>query len=406
MRLAALALLLAIAAMPVEPDPKHFAFYADVQTGAPETQDYIAVTHDVWSRARADLGDLRLYADAEQIPYVLLPSGAYEGENASRSAQVLNKGRVNGRTQVDLELPRGDALVAIDAVQLKLKDSAPDFMATAHLEGYNLGEPHVDLGDFTLFKLEKQDLGANLTLRLRPVSFQYLRVSVASIDPNDIVSAAVTSPAANEYGWTEVTLATELKQEKNKTVLRFNWPESVPLSRIVIQASGPRSFWRKVEITNAEGAPVAHGAIWSVEPRTSKVLGRSQNAEILFGGEQHSKSFEVVIANGDDPPLTIASATASYHERRLYFDPHSHSALRLYLGDKDLERPTYDYAKTAIPSPDAARATLAAVIANPQLTARPDTRPWTEQHPAVLWVALGIAVLGLGAIALRGLKTA
>jgi hypothetical protein len=406
MKLAALALLLALAAAPIEPDPKYFAFYADVRPAAPAAQNYVAVTQDVWSHARADLGDVRLYADAEQIPYVLVPSSAYAGENASRSAEVLNKGRVNGQTQFDLELPRGDALVAVDAVQLKLKDSAPDFMASAHLEGYNVGEPHVDLGNYTVFKLEKEDLGANLTLRFRPVTFQYLRVSVASIDPNDILSAAVTSPPVHEYGWTEVTVPAQAKSEKNKTTLQFDWPEAVPLARVVIRATGPRSFWRKVEITNAEGAPIAHGAIWSVEPRTSKVLGRSHNEEILFGGEQHSKKFEVTIANGDDPPLNIASAVGAYHERRLYFDPRGRASLRLYVGDKDLERPTYDYAKTAIPSPDAPRATLAALTANPVRTARPDTRPWSEQHPAVLWIALAIAVLGLGAIALRGLRGA
>ena len=49
---------------------------------------------------------------------------------------------------------------------------------------------------------------------------------------------------------------------------------------------------------------------------------------------------------------------------------------------------------------------LGAEEANAAYTGRPDDRPWSERHAAVLWVAIIMAVLILGGIALRSMKTA
>ncbi|HKR96568.1 MAG TPA: hypothetical protein VJW55_14430 [Candidatus Angelobacter sp.] len=43
---------------------------------------------------------------------------------------------------------------------------------------------------------------------------------------------------------------------------------------------------------------------------------------------------------------------------------------------------------------------------HPEYAERPDGRPWTERHPAVLWIAIIAAVAILGALALRSMKSA
>jgi hypothetical protein len=40
---------------------------------------------------------------------------------------------------------------------------------------------------------------------------------------------------------------------------------------------------------------------------------------------------------------------------------------------------------------------------NPAYTARADDRPWSERHPAMLWIAMLAAVVVLAALAIRGL---
>ena len=38
------------------------------------------------------------------------------------------------------------------------------------------------------------------------------------------------------------------------------------------------------------------------------------------------------------------------------------------------------------------------------ITGRPDDRPWSERHKAVLWLAMLLAVIVLSALAIRGLE--
>jgi hypothetical protein len=47
---------------------------------------------------------------------------------------------------------------------------------------------------------------------------------------------------------------------------------------------------------------------------------------------------------------------------------------------------------------------LGAETANPAYQPRPDLRPFTEKHPALLWMALILVMVLLGAVAIRSVK--
>jgi hypothetical protein len=114
---------------------------------------------------------------------------------------------------------------------------------------------------------------------------------------------------------------------------------------------------------------------------------------------------KVVIHNGDDVPLKITGAHLQQYERRIYFDSDSGANLKLYFGDERLEAPVYDYAKLFQKDANAQQVQLEAEAANAAYTGRPDDRPWSDRHPALLWLAIIAAVLVLGGIALRSMKT-
>jgi hypothetical protein len=67
--------------------------------------------------------------------------------------------------------------------------------------------------------------------------------------------------------------------------------------------------------------------------------------------------------------------------------------------------PVYDYARFFTADQSAAQAELAPGTHNEAYRGRPDSRPWSEQHKAVMWLAMILAVVVLAALALRGLKT-
>ena len=66
--------------------------------------------------------------------------------------------------------------------------------------------------------------------------------------------------------------------------------------------------------------------------------------------------------------------------------------------------PQYDYATLFVPAANATAAQLGAETANPAYQPRPDMRPFTEKHPALLWIALVLVMVLLGAVAVRSVK--
>jgi len=103
--------------------------------------------------------------------------------------------------------------------------------------------------------------------------------------------------------------------------------------------------------------------------------------------------------------LTILAAEPLTLERRVYFDPQGKTALLLYYGDEKLYAPVYDYARFFHLDTSATEAQLGPGAHNAQYTGRPDDRPWSERHMAILWAAMILVVLALGVLALRGLRT-
>jgi hypothetical protein len=103
--------------------------------------------------------------------------------------------------------------------------------------------------------------------------------------------------------------------------------------------------------------------------------------------------------------LPIRQVRPQSVERRLYFEPQGKTSLRLYYGDEKLPAPVYDYAKLFHEDANATAAQLGNESANTIYVTRPDERPWSEKHKAVLWAAMLLAVAVLGSLAFRGLKT-
>ncbi len=91
-------------------------------------------------------------------------------------------------------------------------------------------------------------------------------------------------------------------------------------------------------------------------------------------------------------------------ERSLCFDAEANSSYVLFYGDPALSSPSYDYAKLFTPQANATQVSAGPEQLNAAYQPRPDTRPFTEKHPALLWVALAAVISLLGLIALRSMK--
>jgi hypothetical protein len=393
--------LLALVLLGASSSIAFFKYQRPVETSG-SGQNYVTIDDSVWSHSRADLGDLRLYSGQTEVPYALLTEhGSQQHEH--QEVSVLQQSVVGGKTQFLIDM---SSVAEYDHVDLRL--GAKDFVAHFRVEGQDdlHGTQWASLGDSILYDLSREHLGNNFMLRLPRSTYKYLRVTVdGPVKPADILGAISELHEERKPVWRNVNNTPAIQQAGKDTVLTFTVPANVPVEKIVfgMDAAQP-NFRRSVEIRDDKDNILSTGEINRIHMVRAGQRIDSEDDEVDFS-EIGQKWLKVVIHNGDDAPLKVNSASLQQIERRVYFEAPSQAQLTLYYGDEKLERPEYDYAKLFLNSTDGHAAQLGPETNNAAYTGRPDDRPWSERHPAILWIAIIAAVLVLGVLALRSMRS-
>lgn len=379
----------------------YFKYVRDVKsTGGADQQRYFVVDEALWQHARPDLGDLRLYSGGNEVAYALnIERGS--STNQQKEVTVLQPGTVANQTQFFLDL---SGLASYDRIRLRLR--ARNFVAKVRVDGQDdlHGTHWATLLNSIIYDLSEDNLGDNTTLRLPLTSYKYLRVSLEGpVKPSDIEGASAAIKEEEKQIWQGVGGSPKPEQQGKDTVFTFSIPRNVPLDRLEFSLDPAQpNFRREIELQDEKKIPLRSGEISRVHMvRHGQKIDSEQTSLDLDGITP--ETLRVVIHNGDDPPLKISSVQLQQYQRRIYFT--SASAPQLYYGDEKLDSPEYDYAKLFQKDDRAAQVELGHEQNNDAYTGRPDERPWTERHPAILWIAIIAAVLILGAMALRSMKS-
>ena len=402
MRLLISLLLFGMAAAASRPEAAipYFTNVREVRIAEPGRQNFIIVDEELWNHSRPDLADLRLYDEQTPVQYALSEQRAgVSSEEAP--AKILNLGAVAGHTEFDVDV---EGISEYDRVRLRL--DAHDFVATASVSAGNaLGKTaEVQLPSSTLYDFSKEQLGSSSEIKLPTSSFRYLHIKLsAGILPQQVKAATIFDRREQQASWTKVGACAGPQPQQHFTVIRCTLPPKVPLSRIEFKIPSEQvNFRRTVSVEDAAGTQVSSGEISRVRVSRGGTLVTHEDLAVNLSGSYGQ--ITVNIDNGDNPPLTLSSVQPLTLERRVYFDPGGKSGLRLYYGDPGLAAPIYDYARFLHVDASAAQAQLGPGMHNAEYTGRPDERPWSERHGAVLWSAMIAAVLILSVLALRGLK--
>jgi hypothetical protein len=380
----------------------YFKYQRPLQSASSNGQHYVVVDETIWAHALPGLQDLRLYSAGKELPYALtLEIGNYAINQTS--LRILQPGTAAGRTQFLLDM---SGLSEYDRVTLTL--SARNFVAHAKVEAQD--DPHgnqwVTLGTTTLYDLSGEKLGHNTTLQIPLSVFKFLRVTVDNaIKPSDLEAASAATAKSEKITWREVSGPLTQTDHSRESVFTFSLPKGVPVDRIrFLVAPEQNNFSRNVQILGDKEQPLASGEISQIHlHRNGQRIDCEQTSlPVRLAG---AGTYRIVVHNGDDTPLKIVSANLQQYERRIYFDADTGAQLRLYYGDDQLESPVYDYTKFFQKDAGAAQLQFEPEALNAVYSARPDARPWSERHPSVLWVAIIAAVLIMGTIAFRSLKS-
>ncbi len=371
------------------------------------------------------LKDLRLYSNdpsgLHEVPFVLTLSEAQQAE--SEPARILNLGIRGHAIDFDLAMPnRPYTEVVLDL-------AGQDFLATATVSGVDApGFPRsTRLGDFNLFDLTSQHLSRSTSLHLQESTFPFLHITLTAspagreafaATPQMIRAASVPPSREAQTLFTAAAETATLEARGNRTIARFHVPERIPIERVLFELDPHfgANFSRDVLISaRAPGSPA--------ETSADSVTGTIQRVRLNHAGRdiseqqlgvpatlganlQQPADVEVAVINGDDPPLPIASVSLEMRQHDLCFHAAAPAGqFTLFYGDPGLSAPVYDLSRTYKPAAHSAAAHLGPEQQNPAFHDRPDTRPYTERHPHLLWVALLVVVGSLAFVAFHHPRT-
>ncbi len=420
MRLRGALLLLAMAA--ATPEVRYFRYERPILTPGAQSsvrQTCAVLDATVFAHTVPGLDDLRLYrgagSDATETPYVIREAAPVEPPQ--KEIAPLNLGHRGVHTTFEAAMPEGRYS------DVELDVTAKDFIATVAVTGAQTetGREGTELGFYTIFDLTSQKLGRSTVLHLPESNLRYLYFSIdGPVKPGDIAGLSVERlPAKRQY----VTVAdtNQVVQKGKQSVATFNVPGHVPVERIdFVVGADPQNFSRDVTV-KVVAVPAGRQQTDTEPPAPVETSGNLLRLHATRNGhridEEHlavdapwigsgdaGSTWTLTVDNGDDAPLAIADVKLEMGERQLCFDAAAGASYTLYYGDTALAAPQYDYAKLFAPEPNAVQAALAPETANPNYEKRPDSRPFTERHPALLWVALIAVVVVLGLVALRTAK--
>jgi hypothetical protein len=392
---AVLAIILAISA-----SPSYFKYCRQVQPINSAGQHYIVVDEAVWRHARPDLNDLRIYAVEKEVPYKLLVEiGGSETEQ--KQFRVLQPASIGGKTQFLLDMSGVDEY---DRIHLAL--ATKNFVAHARVEGQD--DPHGSnwavLGTTTLYDLSDEKLGSNSTLQIPLSAFKFLKVTVDSaVKPSDVKNGTAGATRAQKAVWRDVTVTSSQAQHGKETVITFDVPANTPVERLTLDVDPQPNFCRQIQIRGSKDEAYSSDQISRIHMLRNGQKVDVERTSIDFCGNCQG-TLKAIIQNGDDPPLKITGAHLQQWERQIYFDSDAGEQPWVYYGDEKLGAPEYDYAKLFQKASHVEPVALDPEVNNAAYTPRPDDRPWSDQHPALLWIAILAAVAILGAVALRSLQ--
>ncbi|MGB0123062.1 MAG: DUF3999 family protein [Silvibacterium sp.] len=406
-------LLLLIAA---SPNVDYFRYERPIlNTPAQKQQTCLTLDATTFAHAGPQLASLRLYNGDTETPYSV--SAAPPVQSSINRIAPLNAGLTNGAATFDAALPDGTYS------DLDLTIDAHDFIATVRVSGSQTQTAvhPTGLGSYTIFDFTRQKLGRSTVLHLPESNFPYLHFRIdGPIRPEQITGLSIERLPQSQPQYVTVATTSTIQQRNRDSVIEFSIPQNVPVDRIqFVPGAQPVNFSRDVIVTVApEAARPATDAEEPPSPVSSYGnllrIHSTQNGHKI--DEEHlvldaPQSFEnvatpwtITIHNGDDTPIDLQSVSLQMVKRTLCFDAQPGANYKLFYGDAALNAPRYDYAELFSLEKNAVRASLGPEEQNPNYRSRPDTRPFTEKHPALLWIALIAAIFLLGVIALRSSK--
>jgi Protein of unknown function (DUF3999) len=371
----------------------------------------VKLDREVYIGGSNGVSDLRVIHDGKEVPFVLDTSfdrppsiNTPLGESPRPRERLLNQSVVPGvgfLFTIHLKSP-------VEHHSIKLETEEKNFRQRVRIETSQDGVHWaVARNDGAIFNFSQDDKELSSTMVVYPTStLPFLRVTIFGWNKTGLITAATV-------GWEQYPLPVldvlstltphvwEDPVNKSTVVSMDQGVSGLPVSRIRISTSSPQ-FQRAVTVDTSDDGKnwvdVQQGVI-------ARLPGPAFTEESLLLPAWGARRYlRLHIYNRDDQPLQIGPVTLEGVLGGIKFLARERGEYWLYYGNSDEHAlPQYDLSTViAHKSFTEISWTLGPQETNPAYRPPlPPKKPWSEQHPAILYTVLGGAVLALGVATLR-----
>jgi hypothetical protein len=372
----------------------------------------LTLDREVYERARPDLGDLRVVDETGAgVPYLLDRAGS-DPEPALREGTLLNRGFVRGQSAA-VTLDLGEPTLE-SALVLSLPGD--NFRRRVKVEGrHRQDREWTTLTDGAyVFAVPEPAAARYETVPLPPNDHPLLRVTVFNA-PDDPPRLEILGARVRPLGRLKprefplpprLTRSEDARERETRLVLDLGARDQ-PYRAVQLDVVDPEFFRGATVEARREPAPAADGGpapplSWVPVLEHASLYRYPDGAEaresLRLEASGRARVLRLRIFNRDDRPLEVRGVTVFVPRERLVFEAAAAHRYRLTYGDPGLAPPAYDLARTvrdpALWIAQAAEGQWEPVVVR---VPEPPKLPWTDRHPAVVWVGL-VVVVGLLAL--------
>ena len=374
------------------------------------TLNYVTLDREVFAHSENRLDDLRIIDDAGiQLPYELRSQITAPPEPVRVPATVRENSFVPGQfTQLVVDL--GERPKFHNSLRIQTEES--DFInwvevaASDDAHVWRIVNPRAPISRF-----RKEHVEGSQVIRYSDNNARYLRVRIQEaghtfqVSDIEVFSYPETKTASPADGAPLLTAeAPDATSEGPHTQWTLDLgTDNVPVASFKFETSQPE-FYRAVRIFTSN------------DKKEWQFAGGGEIHRYVVGGKTEEslalpcyqswgpRYWRVEVLNGNDAPLSAVRLSVALTVRFVLFHPAANHSYRLIYGNARASAPQYDLSRTlqipaleAMHHPDLGPEEVTANFVDP--------RPFTERHPNLLWIALAIAIVLLGAAAVRAFRT-
>ena len=378
-----------------------------IEVTNPSSPARIDIPFDLYSHSEHDLSDVRIIDESGAETPFLFYGPHFQPPIENRTATLGERSFLpNQYTQLIIDLGPGTGFH--NAVEIRTPQTNfinwVEIAVSDDAKTWRIVKERAPISSF-----QAENIAGSRLVRYPDTNARYVRERIFEpAHPFPVSSVAVSfsrEPKAMPQQTLPVTLEIDPKAPKSSTRWTVDLGQSkIPVDGVRFATTQPQ-FFRIVRLQSSDDnenwVDYCAGEIYRYKQGEKQAESLQVTTPFVYWKPRY---WRIEILNANDAPLAGVTATLLATPRALLFFPQPGHAYRILYGNDTAKQPTYDLARTFDPHtwPDTAAATLANEVATANFL---DTRPFTERHPHVLWIAFLFAVAALGYAALRALKS-